>query len=495
MITGIIIIASVLFLTHSDKIQCYFRFSNILHGYGCVVNDLSTLEITGVRGRHANGLSNMDVSYIEASSQILHFIPEGILDHFPNINALMLNFEKLEEIIKDDLKPFGKKLTNLLISTSSIKIIPKNIFASTPNIKDLYFSAPNLKSIESGAFDNLRNLNTLEVNFSCIQGIATKPDEVKILISTLSSNCDKKYPFKPMNRNIYNNFAVKEIAQQSHLTSFIVILIITSVGLFFIFFSIYNFYIKESNPQKTSMESDESNELANLSGNNSPECYELAKFPRKSQQISSHNDKVVQVECENLTEATKEIASFSFENYSNVFVIALKLVNHDNTSSEELENLILRKLTDDRPIILEISSEEAIIFRVKNRAENIFSLINLSVEDVPLNDEIQNNGLTLRALLLIFNNSLLNADYSRVTSFFNNTNDDPIIHALNAGDELSFRLIEIFIPEEFSREILIKMLLSVTSIKNQYLFLYVTNKLNGQNVTIKQIKDFLTLKN
>lgn len=198
---SILVFASVFFLADAGKIE--FHFSRIDEFYTCTVNDLSTMEITKVRGRHEIGKTNLDVLVAKFYSFIVHFIPSGIYEQFPNLDSLEFSSDKLEEVIEDDLKPFGIKLKKLTIVAGALEVISSNIFASTPNIEDLNFSAPHLKSIENGAFKKLPNLKSLTVNFPCKNGSASNPDEVKKLIDDDLRLCyDKKIPFTPKNRNV-----------------------------------------------------------------------------------------------------------------------------------------------------------------------------------------------------------------------------------------------------------------------------------------------------
>lgn len=205
-----------------DKFQCYFRVNSLL-GFGCVTTDMSKKVITGVRGSHKNGTTNADVLYVEATSFTLHFIPEGIHNQFPNVNALTFNFDKLKEIIEDDLKPFGEKLTYLSIkSPTSDMVIPSNIFASTPNIEFLNMTLTHLKSIASSAFEPLKNLKFLAVDFPCKQGSASGRVDVENLISSLGSCYKKEHPFIPKDRNPdddYNEPSEKPVDDKPHETA------------------------------------------------------------------------------------------------------------------------------------------------------------------------------------------------------------------------------------------------------------------------------------
>lgn len=196
----LILIVSALCAANAEKIECEF----VVHsprGYGCIVKDMEGYSITKVGGVHLPGKSNADVVYFEATSKTLDFIPQGIINHFPNINSMKINFENLAEITEGDLKPFGDKLNYLSISASAIEVIPSNIFASTPNINYMFFTAPHLKSIEHGAFERLENLNGLFVRFPCEDDDATKREDVDKLITVLAIRChDKTYTFEPKSR-------------------------------------------------------------------------------------------------------------------------------------------------------------------------------------------------------------------------------------------------------------------------------------------------------
>lgn len=191
IILRLILITSVFFFTNGDKIQCYFQRDEKL-GYGCVVPELRTENITGVHPKHRDGKTNAEVEYVKLSSSDFRSIPRGIHDFFPNVRALTFKFDKLEKITRNDLENFGEKLTYLSIEKSSIEVIPEDIFASTPNIKKLFLSTSHLKTIDGHPFEDLKDLVELSINFPGITSNATDQGGIQKLISTIGRRYHQK---------------------------------------------------------------------------------------------------------------------------------------------------------------------------------------------------------------------------------------------------------------------------------------------------------------
>lgn len=218
----------------ADKLECFFQ-NHVQFGYGCVVDDLSTKSITGVSGRHLPGKTNEDVSFVDASSSKLYFIPLEIKAQFPNIQTLILDFEKIEIITEDDLKQFGNQLTYLSISAPFLEFMPSNIFASTPNITNLFIEAPNLMIIETGALEKLQKLKNLTVIFLCMQANASDDVAVKILVSSLSECTEKKNPFEQKDKDLSQNVHFYDKSWSIYLI-IICIIVVVAASIFVIKF-------------------------------------------------------------------------------------------------------------------------------------------------------------------------------------------------------------------------------------------------------------------
>lgn len=185
MILRLLVTAITLFLADAEDINCNYTTHSV-HGYGCVAANMNSINITGVCGKHETGKSNLYVSYVEMSSRVLHFFPVGIYNQFPNVTALSLHYDQLRELTQNDLRPFGKKLTFLSISTNSYGSLSSNMFESTLNIKHLTIIANITETMEFGVFKNLHKLETLVIDFSFIKINVTNPAEVTEGISELN---------------------------------------------------------------------------------------------------------------------------------------------------------------------------------------------------------------------------------------------------------------------------------------------------------------------
>lgn len=121
-------------------------------------------KVTSITGSHWSGYSNRDVVGFKRSFGSRDFIPKGLTNFFPNLKDIEIFDANMKEISKDDLKEFGSNLEKLWLWYMKITHISHDLFEYNPYLKEIVLWANEIQTIEYGAFDNLFNLVTLDLD-------------------------------------------------------------------------------------------------------------------------------------------------------------------------------------------------------------------------------------------------------------------------------------------------------------------------------------------
>jgi hypothetical protein len=167
-----IFLASLAIITSgSANIELECKYNELIsRGYYCEVQNAILIsskddrEIFEVRGQHMSGKNNDDVKTFYCKDKKVNFFPRNITKFFPNIATIFINWADLQEIQKEDLKPFGRKLKNLWLGSNKIRVIEGDLFYFSPNLERIDLSRNKIIHIDSRAFDVLEKLHSLWVN-------------------------------------------------------------------------------------------------------------------------------------------------------------------------------------------------------------------------------------------------------------------------------------------------------------------------------------------
>lgn len=138
------------------------------------------LEILSQNSIVDNG--SKDTSIIAVSfyspSQV-YYMPQGLLDNYPNLKGLYFHTQPLHTLRRRDLKQFGTHLEYLQIYKCQISFLTKNLFRYNTNMKYINFETNPMKYIEPRFFENLSKMKYLEqatfLDCSCIDLNIYKP--------------------------------------------------------------------------------------------------------------------------------------------------------------------------------------------------------------------------------------------------------------------------------------------------------------------------------
>ncbi|KAG5667710.1 hypothetical protein PVAND_015681 [Polypedilum vanderplanki] len=163
----------------SNSKRDHERHAKSIHGKVVPLNFLCLYSNCELKGFHAIGKS-------------AHFIPD-FTPLSKGIIAITLHRCKVLKLNKDDLKPYPK-LVYLLLLKNKLRVIEKDVFKYTPDLKYIDIGFNMIKEIVPGAFDNLKNLNELHLlTNECIQKEASDRTAVVKFIEELKEKCIVKY--------------------------------------------------------------------------------------------------------------------------------------------------------------------------------------------------------------------------------------------------------------------------------------------------------------
>lgn len=168
--------------------------------YAChltIIEDISDSEfLTGVNGIHLEERTNADVKFLDIHNVTdLQFIPKGIGNFFPNLEALHFLSCNLTELRGDELQPFPKISWLRLVGNLHLEIIPGNLFKNKPQMEVICLSSNGINNVGIGLLDGLINLRHVDFLFNkCINKLVENDNslseaELNELKVDLQINC------------------------------------------------------------------------------------------------------------------------------------------------------------------------------------------------------------------------------------------------------------------------------------------------------------------
>lgn len=134
----------------------YFNF-----GYTCDVIgvfEITSSEITEVRGHHVSGKTNDDVNGFTSGFGVLKIFPHNLTHFFKNLDKIQIHNSNIKSITKDDLKQFNGKLKVLQLQGNEIDVIKSDLFDDNKNLEIFWVYNNKIRHVEEKALDGLENL-------------------------------------------------------------------------------------------------------------------------------------------------------------------------------------------------------------------------------------------------------------------------------------------------------------------------------------------------
>lgn len=154
------------------EIKC--NFSNALYDfinyhcslYICAINNYAfddDEEFVFV-GNHIKLKTNLDVKLLILDGKSLTKVPQGLMQHFPNIVALEIRESSVKSLTKSDIAEY-KRIRMFKFDVNPIEFLPGNLFEDFNNLEYISFSSCNLLTIEPFILDFDKE-NPAEFRFS-----------------------------------------------------------------------------------------------------------------------------------------------------------------------------------------------------------------------------------------------------------------------------------------------------------------------------------------
>lgn len=144
---------------HRNRLQ---QFEN----YICQIENQVIHEDSELRfiGEHLNGKTNYDVNVISFKLCYITKVPKDLLNHFPNLQSLIIYGSNLKVLNKNDLINY-KQFKSLNFDSNQIEFLPGDLFEGFVVIEEISFNNNNLRVIEPTIFDDLKRLYL--INLRC----------------------------------------------------------------------------------------------------------------------------------------------------------------------------------------------------------------------------------------------------------------------------------------------------------------------------------------
>lgn len=198
----LLLIASVFSsISHAIVIDCGFGIIPILDTLRDVYTCAATVFLEGdarvvteIRGTHQPGRSNTEVYgfYLNGANDQTNmggFVPRGLGQFFPNLQAFdVINYEAVE-IAQEDLAGLDN-LLQLRLTGNRIRVVPRNLLEGKNLLRTVRFNVnPTLRHVAHHVFDSLPSLIHLDFRGTCHPQENTNRADVLRMIFRLAQEC------------------------------------------------------------------------------------------------------------------------------------------------------------------------------------------------------------------------------------------------------------------------------------------------------------------
>lgn len=196
-----ILVLTLTFVTISVEpfsINCGYGTASIWAtdpNYYCDVTNYSLTTspkqwITSVNGTHISGFnSNTQVNYLQIGFKIVHYLPQGIVTQFPNLQTLGIYRSNLKTIKKYDIQLLTK-LRILHLNYNDLESLQSDLFVSNTMLEQINLQDNRLKIIGQDIVKPLLKLWRLNlIRNVCIDKEATSVNQIADLQIEVAQKC------------------------------------------------------------------------------------------------------------------------------------------------------------------------------------------------------------------------------------------------------------------------------------------------------------------
>lgn len=170
----------------ADQFHCLYRLQST--HYRCVVDFLlidtntnSSDRGFNVTGQHLRNFNSESVQAFSSNNFSFVLFPRNLQKTFPNLTDIEVDRASLWNITKDDLQPYGEKLTFLSLRFNKIKLIHADLFTHNPNLEAIDLFSNQIKVVEVNSFERLQHLKSLDFENNLCHSQEAFNNRIKVL--------------------------------------------------------------------------------------------------------------------------------------------------------------------------------------------------------------------------------------------------------------------------------------------------------------------------
>lgn len=145
-----------------------------------------------VSGSHLPGLTDNDIKGFRIFKTDCYYMPQGMIEVFPNVEVFQIEDSRLMEIAQEDLKPFTE-LSELYLNGNNLMSLDSNLFEFSWKLKRVHLGNNKLRSIPADLLDPLVNLRDVTFNDNvCVNKKAIGKTQINQVVWDFIQNCQPK---------------------------------------------------------------------------------------------------------------------------------------------------------------------------------------------------------------------------------------------------------------------------------------------------------------
>lgn len=120
-------------------------------------------RVSSIFGQHEEGLTNKDVLVLRNVFTRSPYLPQGIVQHFPNLHHLYVPSSRVRFVTRKNFAGMAS-LATLDLRFNEIEFLPNDTFLDLFSLEILSLGGNFLRKLPSNAFSSLLNLRFLDVS-------------------------------------------------------------------------------------------------------------------------------------------------------------------------------------------------------------------------------------------------------------------------------------------------------------------------------------------
>lgn len=140
------------------RFQCEYEYSTRMKKYICevvgITKKFDKRRFEVIAREHVPGKTNADVRILRIRLKQLKGIPTGLFAMFPYLKMLTIVNCGIKTIAREDLCDL-RNIEFLNFSRNKLKALPDDLFADTPNLREIYFDDNKIEIMSSRIFESI----------------------------------------------------------------------------------------------------------------------------------------------------------------------------------------------------------------------------------------------------------------------------------------------------------------------------------------------------